>query len=99
MRSEKLQDKYAYVPRAMRAERAAAYLDISKSMFLQWVAEGKMPKGTRIGGLRIWDREDIDAAYEAPSKRARAISTIPSRRIMGSTTTNKLKYVTGFKDH
>jgi len=52
MRSEKLQDKYAYVPRAMRAERAAAYLDISKSMFLQWVAEGKMPKGTKIGGMR-----------------------------------------------
>jgi len=65
MRSEKLQDKYAYVPRAMRAERAAAYLDISKSMFLQWVAEGKMPKGTKISGMRSWDRQDVDAAYEA----------------------------------
>jgi excisionase family DNA binding protein len=62
---EKFQNNVSYPPRAMRAERAAAYLDISKSMFLQWVAEGKMPKGTRIGGLRIWDREDIDAAYEA----------------------------------
>ena len=65
MASEKLQDNFAYPPRAFRADRAAAYLDISKSMFLQWVAEGKMPRGTRVGGLRIWDREDIDAAYEA----------------------------------
>lgn len=63
--AEKFQNNLSYPPRAMRAERAAAYLDISKSMFLQWVAEGKMPKGTRIGGLRSWDREDIDAAYEA----------------------------------
>src|SRR5262249_27732046 len=33
-----------------------------------------------------------------PSKRVKAISAIPLRRIMGSTTTNRLDYVTSFRD-
>jgi excisionase family DNA binding protein len=63
--AEKLQNNLSYPPRAMRADRAASYLDISKSMFLQWVAEGKMPRGVRIGGVRVWDRQEIDEAFEA----------------------------------
>jgi predicted DNA-binding transcriptional regulator AlpA len=65
MRSDKLQDNYAYAPRAMRAERAAAYLDISKSKFLELVSRGRLPRPVKIDGITSWDRFDLDAAYES----------------------------------
>lgn len=54
----------SYPPRAMRSERAAAYLDISMSSFLQLVADGVLPKSVKIGGMVVWDRNDLDAAFE-----------------------------------
>jgi predicted DNA-binding transcriptional regulator AlpA len=62
--SQKLADGLAYPPRAMRAERAAAYLDISTATFLRMVEGGDLPKGTRKNGIVSWDRLDLDAAYE-----------------------------------
>jgi len=63
-RSHKLQDDLAYPPRAMRADRAAAYLSMSRSAFLQLVAQGLMPRPTRIGGMVLWDRLALDVAFE-----------------------------------
>lgn len=62
----KLQDDFAYPPRAMRAERAAAYLDFSTQTFLRLVDEGLLPPGTKLPGhsFVLWDRLDLDAAYE-----------------------------------
>jgi predicted DNA-binding transcriptional regulator AlpA len=54
----------AYPPRAMRAEQAADYLSMSRSMWLKLVDEGKMPKPIKIGAMTTWDRYDIDAAFE-----------------------------------
>jgi hypothetical protein len=64
--SQKLADGLAYPPRAMRAERAAAYLDISPATFHRLVTEGILPAGTIIPGHNAvsWDRLDLDAAYE-----------------------------------
>lgn len=62
--ADKLQDHNAYPPRAMRSEQAAAYLSISRSMFLQLVDEGSMPQPVRIKGAVTWDRRDLDAAYD-----------------------------------
>jgi predicted DNA-binding transcriptional regulator AlpA len=63
-RRAKFQDLLSYPPRAMRAERAAAYFDMSKSAFLDLVARGILPKPTRIGGIVTWDRLVLDLAYE-----------------------------------
>jgi hypothetical protein len=41
--TEKLQDHLAYPLRLLRADRAAAYLGISKRTFLRLVAKGKLP--------------------------------------------------------
>jgi excisionase family DNA binding protein len=60
----KLQDGLAYPPRAMRADRAAAYLSVSRSTFLQWVNDGVMPQPTRIGDVVLWDRLALDIAFE-----------------------------------
>jgi predicted DNA-binding transcriptional regulator AlpA len=61
----KLQDSLAYPPRAMRLDHAAAYLSVSRSTFLQWVDEGKMPQPIRINGVVLWDRLALDVAFEA----------------------------------
>jgi hypothetical protein len=63
MASSKFQDGLAYPPRAMKAERAAAYLDMSRSKFLELVGQGRLPKAKVIDGIRVWDRLAIDAAF------------------------------------
>lgn len=60
----KLADGLSYPPRAMRAEQAAAYLSMSKSMFLKLVDEKVMPMPTKIRSMATWDRLDLDSAYE-----------------------------------
>jgi hypothetical protein len=61
--SHKLQDAYAYPPRAMKAERAAAYLDMSRSKFLELVEADRLPKPKiidlgRLASLIFFARED-----------------------------------------
>jgi predicted DNA-binding transcriptional regulator AlpA len=64
MRTERLSDVMNYPPRALRAERAAAYLSISKATVLRLVAEGELPAAVRKNGIISWDRLELDAAYE-----------------------------------
>ncbi len=63
MGASKLADDLAYPPRGMRADRAAAYLGMSTSSFLRLVGTS-LPNGVPIGGMIIWDRLDLDAAFE-----------------------------------
>jgi predicted DNA-binding transcriptional regulator AlpA len=62
--AKKLQDAIAYPPRGLRRRRAAAYLDMSERTFTTLVAEGKLPKPKKLRGMQIWDREDLDAAFD-----------------------------------
>jgi predicted DNA-binding transcriptional regulator AlpA len=62
--TKRLQDELAYPPRAMRADRAAAYLSMSRSAFLELVDAGTLPKPTRVGGIVLWDRLALDVAFE-----------------------------------
>ena len=61
--TKKLQDDLAYPPRAMKAERAAAYLDMSRTKFLELVESDRLPKPKIIDGIRVWDRLALDAAF------------------------------------
>ena len=61
--ARKLQDELSYPPRAMRAERAAAYLDMSRSKFLELVDANRLPKPKIIDGIRVWDRFALDSAF------------------------------------
>lgn len=60
-----------YPPRAMRIDRAAAYLDMSESSFLRLVAEKELPPGVEIRGMVSWDRYELDAAFENWKARRR----------------------------
>lgn len=63
--SSKIQDHLAYPPRGLRAPRAAAYIGVSETSFLHLVDEGVMPKPKRVKGMNIWDRLELDAAFES----------------------------------
>ena len=63
--SEKLQDHLAYPPRAFRADRAAAYLGMSTSKFLELVDQGRLSPGIKVDGMTLFDRLQLDADFEA----------------------------------
>jgi predicted DNA-binding transcriptional regulator AlpA len=65
MTKSKLADNLAYPPRAMRADRAAAYLSMSTSNFHRLVEEGLMPKAVKIKGIVTWDRLELDVAFDS----------------------------------
>ncbi len=63
--ADKLQDRMAYPPRAMDLERAATYVGLGRTKFLQMVDDGRMPQPVRIEAeMPRWDRLDLDAAWE-----------------------------------
>jgi hypothetical protein len=47
----------------MKAERAAAYLDMSRTKFLELVDQGRLPQPKIIDGVRVWDRLALEAAF------------------------------------
>ena len=67
---EKLQDRLSYPPRVLRAERAAAYLGLDISTFLDLVKDGALPKPVRVRSMVMWDRYDLDAAFDALKQRS-----------------------------
>jgi hypothetical protein len=70
----KFQDCCAYPPRMMNADRAAAYVDISKTKFLEGVASGLWPTPRDVGGLPRWDRHDLDSAVDAMGERKKRLA-------------------------
>ncbi|UPT91147.1 hypothetical protein HAP41_0000020785 [Bradyrhizobium barranii subsp. apii] len=61
---QKLADGLSYPPRAMRAEQAAAYLSISTRFFYELVEAEKMPPPVKLGSASLWDRRELDAAFD-----------------------------------
>jgi predicted DNA-binding transcriptional regulator AlpA len=80
----KLQDQLAYPPRGMDAERAAAYVGLGKTKFLEMVEDGRMPKPVRIEDeLPRWDRFEIDAAFEDLKQRRKSRAERERDEILG----------------
>lgn len=52
------------VRRGLTEEEAAVYLSISPSFFRTLVTDGKMPRPRILGSRRIWDVDDLDAAFK-----------------------------------
>jgi hypothetical protein len=44
---------------------AAAYISVSTTMFDTLVADGRMPPPKRINSRKMWDRHDLDRAFDA----------------------------------
>ena len=52
-------------PRGLRREDAADYVGISPTQFDKWVRDEILPKGTKEGGIKLWDRYALDEAMDA----------------------------------
>ncbi|MGD0025906.1 MAG: hypothetical protein ABSC37_15025 [Xanthobacteraceae bacterium] len=66
---DKLADHLAYPPRGMELERAAAYVGLGRTKFLELVELGRMPKPVDLEGSPRWDRFDLDRAFDDLKER------------------------------
>ena len=55
----------ALAPRGLSRVEAAAYVGVSPTKFDELVRDGRMPKPKRIDARTIWDRKQVDAAFDA----------------------------------
>jgi predicted DNA-binding transcriptional regulator AlpA len=51
-------------PRGLRKPMAAHYVGVSPSTFETWIEKGMMPSGKKIGGVVLWDRRELDVAFD-----------------------------------
>jgi predicted DNA-binding transcriptional regulator AlpA len=61
----KLKPNHLINPRGLRADDAAAYLGMGKTKFLELVGKGMIPRAVIIDGIKVWDRFDLDAVFDA----------------------------------
>jgi predicted DNA-binding transcriptional regulator AlpA len=52
-------------PRGICREAAAAYVGISPTLFDEMVGDGRMPRPKRINSRTVWDRHQLDKAFDA----------------------------------
>jgi hypothetical protein len=64
MRQPRATDGFAYPPRLMELERAAAYVGFGRTKFQDLEALGLMPKPVDVDGSPRWDRFDLDRAVD-----------------------------------
>jgi len=55
---------YGFAPRGLRRQGAARYVGVSPTKFDEWVAQGLMPQPKQEGGVVVWDRLELDAAFD-----------------------------------
>ncbi len=53
------------LPRGLSREQAAAYVGVGSTLFNIMVVDGRMPKPKCINTRKVWDRHQLDAAFEA----------------------------------
>jgi predicted DNA-binding transcriptional regulator AlpA len=51
-------------PRGLRRESAAAYVGVAPATFDTWVKHGVMPRPKRQDGVVVWDRLELDSAFD-----------------------------------
>lgn len=68
-----------YPNRGLRREDAAAWVGFKPSTFDKLVTEGLMPRGKLVHGCRIWDRYELDRAFENLPDESEPSETEPAR--------------------
>jgi predicted DNA-binding transcriptional regulator AlpA len=80
-RREKPSDGFAYPPRGMDANQAAAYVGLGHTKFLEMVKVGHMPKPVDLDGSTRWDRVDLDHKMDDLKETRQNPSTASRTRI------------------
>ena len=58
-------DRQQIEPRGLSRTEAAAYVGVSPSLFDGMVKDGRMPQPKQINSRRVWDRRQVDRAFDA----------------------------------
>jgi predicted DNA-binding transcriptional regulator AlpA len=69
----------------MRLEQAAFYLSMSQASFLRLVEDKTMPPPIKIRGMVLWDRLDVDDAFEELKRGQSAKSRNTIDELLGIT--------------
>jgi predicted DNA-binding transcriptional regulator AlpA len=59
------QRKLRIEPRGLSRVEAAGYVGVSPSLFDEMVKDRRMPNPKRINRRTVWDRKQLDIAFEA----------------------------------
>lgn len=51
--------------RGLRRAEAAIYVGVSPTKFDELVQNGKFPKPTRLDRVAVWDKQQLDLAFDA----------------------------------
>ena len=63
------------IPRGLCRTAAAAYIGIGPTLFDSMVADGRMPIARAAGGRVIWDRRELDEAFDVLPRHGRIAVT------------------------
>jgi predicted DNA-binding transcriptional regulator AlpA len=64
-RKQRTGSSIALSPRGLARGEAATYVGVSSSFFDKLVEDGLMPTPKHIGSRRVWDRLELDDAFDA----------------------------------
>ena len=56
-------------PRGLSRPLAASYVGVSPSLFDEMVKDGRMPGPKEINSRLVWDRRELDVAFDALPNR------------------------------
>lgn len=51
-------------PRGLNREQAASYVGVGTTLFDEMIADGRMPGARTINSRRVWDRRELDLAFD-----------------------------------
>lgn len=71
MKKRTLAEPLTLEPIGIRRTTAAAYIDVSPTLFDQMVADGRMPRPKVINSRRVWDRRKVAEAFTVLEEDAR----------------------------
>jgi predicted DNA-binding transcriptional regulator AlpA len=58
-------DRGTILRRGLSRTEAARYIGVSPSLFDQMIKDRRMPQSIRINARVVWDRKELDEAFEA----------------------------------
>ncbi len=67
----------SYPPRGLNLEASSDYLGIGRTLFLEMVEDGRMPRPKYINSKPVWDRLQIDAAFDELPQTGKTDKTNP----------------------
>ncbi len=76
--NSRLQETTSQPRFALRRHEAATAFSISPTLFDEWVRLGLMPEGRKIGGVKLWDIEELWEAWCAIRDQMSGVKAEPN---------------------